>query len=401
MLDRIIYKKTTLACLAFILLSLLGAAFYGLLFEKASSSGKTQQSKTQSSKVKTARVMANGDILIHNGLYGSAEQADGTYDFKPFFEYAKDWISSADLAIGDYEGTISPDYPLAGYPLFNAPSEIADAMKDTGYDVVDLAHNHILDSGLSGALNTVKTFDKLGMPSIGVYKKDRDKEDILIKNVNGIKIAILGYSYAYNGLEANLSAEDYEKHMSDLNEDKMKAEIQEAEKKADVTIVMPQMGVEYRREPTQEQVTLYHKMIDWGADVIFGGHPHVVEPSETVEKDGEKKFIIYSMGNFISNQRLETVDDIWTERGLLMDVTFEKKNHKTKIKTVAAHPTMVWVWSKGVTGSEGFVLSDYRTLILEDFIKGGKYREKLDASMQEKVDAAYQEMNELMNLQWN
>ena len=72
MLDRIIYKKTTLACLAFILLSLLGAAFYGLLFEKASSSGKTQQSKTQSSKVKTARVMANGDILIHNGLYGSA-----------------------------------------------------------------------------------------------------------------------------------------------------------------------------------------------------------------------------------------------------------------------------------------------------------------------------------------
>ena len=107
------------------------------------------------------------------------------------------------------------------------------------------------------------------------------------------------------------------------------------------------------------------------------------------------------MGNFISNQRLETVDDIWTERGLLMDVTFEKKNHKTKIKTVAAHPTMVWVWSKGVTGSEGFVLSDYRTLILEDFIKGGKYREKLDARMQEKVDTAYQEMNELVNLQWN
>ena len=228
-----------------------------------------------------------------------------------------------------------------------------------------------------------------------------NQEDILIKNVNGIKIAILGYSYAYNGLEDNLSDEDYEKHMSDLNEDKMKAEIQEAEKKADVTIGMPQMGVEYQREPTQEQVTLYHKMVDWGADVIFGGHPHVVEPSETVEKDGEKKFIIYSMGNFISNQRLETVDDIWTERGLLMDVTFEKKNHKTKIKTVAAHPTMVWVWSKGVTGSEGFVLSDYRTLILEDFIKGGKYRDKLDASMQEKVDTAYQEMNELVNLQWN
>ena len=131
MLDRMIYKKTTLACLAFLLVSWFGSAIYGLIFEKHATSS-VNQAKVSSKKVKTARVMANGDILIHNGLYGSAEQSDGTYDFKPFFEYAKSWISSADLAIGDYEGTISPDYPLAGYPLFNAPSEIADAMKDTG-----------------------------------------------------------------------------------------------------------------------------------------------------------------------------------------------------------------------------------------------------------------------------
>lgn len=337
MFDRIIYKKTTLACLSFLVISLLGSGVYSLAFEK-SSSNTTQttekQAQNKSNTTKTARVMANGDILIHSGLYGSAEQADGSYDFTPFFEYVKDWISSADLAIG-------------------------------------------------------------------VYKENRDTEDILIKNINGIKIAILGYSYGYNGMEANVADEDYEKHMSDLDEDKMKSEIQEAEKKADVTIVMPQMGTEYALEPTDEQVTLYHKMIDWGADVVFGGHPHVAEPSETLEKDGDKKFIIYSMGNFISNQRLETVDNIWTERGLLMDVTFEKKNNKTTIKTVAAHPTMVWVWSKGVTGSEGFVLSDYRTLVLEDFIEGGKYRDILDSTMQEKVDTAYQEMNELVNLQWD
>ena len=404
MFDRIIYKKTTLACLSFLVISLLGSGVYSLAFEKsiANTTQTTEkQAQNKSNTTKTARVMANGDILIHNGLYGSAEQADGSYDFTPFFEYVKSWISSADLAIGDYEGTISPDYPLGGYPLFNAPSEIADAMKDTGYDVVDLAHNHILDSGLSGAINTVETFENFGLSTIGVYKENRDTEDILIKNINGIKIAILGYSYGYNGMEANVADEDYEKHMSDLDEDKMKSEIQEAEKKADVTIVMPQMGTEYALEPTDEQVTLYHKMIDWGADVVFGGHPHVAEPSETLEKDGDKKFIIYSMGNFISNQRLETVDNIWTERGLLMDVTFEKKNKKTTIKTVAAHPTMVWVWSKGVTGSEGFVLSDYRTLVLEDFIEGGKYRDILDSTMQEKVDTAYQEMNELVNLQWD
>lgn len=109
---------------------------------------------------------------------------------------------------------------------------------------------------------------------------------------------------------------------------KIQKDLIRAEKEADITIVMPQMGTEYALEPTAEQKALYRKMIDWGADVVLGGHPHVVEPAETIVKDKEKKFIIYSMGNFISNQRLETVDDIWTERGVLMDITFEKKGQK-------------------------------------------------------------------------
>lgn len=393
------YKRTILACLSFLAVVLVSSSIYSLVFERNIETNSVSKTKI-SPKAKTARVVANGDILIHDLLYMSAEQADGTYDFNPYFTYVKDWISEADLAIGDYEGTIAPDYPLAGYPLFNAPSEISQTIKDTGYDVVDLAHNHILDSGLDGAINTVETFENLGISTIGLYKENRAKENILIKKVNGIKIAILGYAYAYNGMEANLTTEEYEAHMSDLDEEKIKADIQKAEKEADVTIVMPQMGVEYQRQPTDEQVTLYHKMIDWGADVIFGGHPHVVEPSETIEKNGEQKFIIYSMGNFISNQRLETVDDIWTERGLLMDVTFEKKGQKTTIKTVKAHPTMVWATGTGVIGKDGFELYDYRTLVLEDFIEGGKYRDKLDNTMKEKVDTAYQEMNDLVALKW-
>ncbi|OLN83819.1 metallophosphatase [Streptococcus sp. 'caviae'] len=350
--------------------------------------------------IKTARVVANGDILYHDILYTSARKSDGSYDFNPYFEYAKEWISKADLAIGDFEGTISPDFPLGGYPLFNAPAEAAQSMKDTGYDVVDLAHNHILDSQLSGALNTVKTFNDLGLDTIGIYKKNRAKEGILIKNVKGIKIAILGYAYGYNGMEANLTKKERAAHLSNLNQKKIKAELKEAEKKADVTIVMPQMGTEYALEPTDEQKTLYHKMVKWGADVIFGGHPHVAEPSETLKKDGEKKFIIYSMGNFISNQSYENLQNYWTERGLLMDVTFEKKAGKTTIKTVKAHPTMVWSWGKGQVGAEGYEYKDYRVLILEDFIKGGKYRKKLDAAMKEKADTAYKEMKDLVHLQW-
>lgn len=397
MLKDFQYKKTMLSVLTLIVVILVFRLAFDLL--GMPKNGKQTKSKAPQ-KTQTARVVANGDILIHDILYMSAKKADGSYDFNPYFEYVKDWISQADLAIGDYEGTISPDYPLAGYPLFNAPEAIAAALKHTGYDVVDLAHNHILDSRLEGALNTKRVFADMGIDSIGIYEQDRSKENILIKKVNGIKIAILGYSYGYNGMEATLSQEEYDKHLSDLNEDRIQKDLMRAEKEADITIVMPQMGTEYALEPTAEQKTLYRKMIDWGADVVLGGHPHVVEPAETIVKDKEKKFIIYSMGNFISNQRLETVDDIWTERGVLMDLTFEKKGQKTKIKTVKAHPTMVLAKPKGLYGSEGYELYSYRTMVLEDFIKGGRYYDKIDPETQEKAAIAYKEMNALVNLKW-
>ncbi|KPJ22062.1 CapA family protein [Streptococcus phocae] len=391
------YKKVTLSVISVIAMLLVATFIWDLV---ALQQKQSSQKSATSQSVKRARVVANGDILIHDVLYASARKPDGSYDFTPYFEYVKDWISKADLAIGDYEGTISPDFPLAGYPLFNAPEEIATALKETGYDVVDLAHNHILDSHLSGALNTKRVFKDLGIDSIGIYEKNRAKEPFLIKTVNGIKIAILGYSYGYNGMEATLTQREYDKHMSDLDQTKIKQDITRAEKKADVTIVMPQMGVEYALKPTAEQKDLYRKMVDWGADVILGGHPHVIEPSETIIKGKKKKFIIYSMGNFISNQRLETVDDIWTERGLLMDLTFEKKGKDTIIKRVKAHPTMVLAKAKGIYGNEGYELYNYRTLVLEDFIKGGKHHNDIDAATQEKVTTAYNETKELVDLKW-
>ncbi|WNZ89245.1 CapA family protein [Streptococcus iniae] len=391
-------KKVIYYIISIIATILLFSLVYDVLGFQSRESKNNQTKKLEVSK--TARVVANGDILIHDVLYESAQISPGKYDFTPYFEYVKEHISKADLAIGDYEGTISSEYPLAGYPLFNAPIDIADAIKETGYDVVDLAHNHILDSGLAGALNTKEVFKKRGIDSIGVYKKNRNDEEFLIKKVNGIKIAILGYSYGYNGMEGNLSQTEYDSHMSDLDPEKIKKEIKKAEKLADVTIVMPQMGTEYALEPTEDQKLLYRKMVDWGADLILGGHPHVVEPSETITKNGQKKLIIYSMGNFISNQRLETVDDIWTERGLLMDVTFEKKGKHTRIKTAKAHPTMVLAKSKGIYNDKGYELFNYRTLVLEDFIKGGKYRKKIDAKTQEKADIAYKEMTDHVNLNW-
>ena len=377
------------------------------------SSSTTVVSQTADFKEKTtateqetsARIMANGDLLYHDIIYISAKKSDGTYDFHENFEYVKPWLKQADLVIGDFEGTVNKDHYLAGYPLFNAPGEVMDAIKDAGYQVLDLAHNHILDSQIEGVVSTADAIEKAGMIPIGVYTHEpRDKAPIVIKEVNGIKVALLAYSYGFNGIEQSISQEDYNRYLSDLDEDKMKAEIERAEKEADITIIMPQMGVEYQIEPTEEQKKLYHKMIDWGADIIFGGHPHVVEPAETVEKNGDKKLIIYSMGNFISNQRIETMQDVenakWTERGVLMDVTIKKKSGKTTIETAQAHPSWVSRTPKGDYSPEGYPLYLYQTYILEDFIEGGKYRSQLDEATKERIDTAYKEMNEHVGLKW-
>ena len=377
------------------------------------SSSTTVVSQTADSKEKTtateqetsARIMANGDLLYHDIIYISAKKADGTYDFHENFEYVKPWLKQADLVLGDFEGTVNKDHYLAGYPLFNAPGEVMDAIKDAGYQVLDLAHNHILDSQIEGVVSTADAIEKAGMTPVGVYTHEsRDKAPLVIKEVNGIKVAILAYSYGFNGIEQSISQEDYNRYLSDLDEDKMKAEIERAEKEADITIIMPQMGVEYQIEPTEEQKKLYHKMIDWGADIIFGGHPHVVEPAETVEKDGDKKLIIYSMGNFISNQRIETMQDVenakWTERGVLMDVTIKKKSGKTTIETAQAHPSWVSRTPKGGYSPEGYPLYLYQTYILEDFIEGGKYRSQLDEATKQRIDTAYKEMNEHVGLKW-
>lgn len=377
----------------------------GVTTPSSQMSSSSSGNKEQAEDVATARIMAHGDLLYHDVLYMSAKQPDGSYDFRENFTYVKPWIEQADLAIADFEGTISSEFPLAGYPLFNAPPEVVTAIQEAGYDMVDLAHNHILDSQLSGLISTSKAFMDVGIGIVGVYPEgNRGTAPLQIREINGIKVAILAYTYGFNGMEGNLSQDEYDRYLSDLNLEKMQAEIEQAEKEADVTIVMPQMGVEYQLEPTQDQQILYRQMVEWGADLVFGGHPHVAEPAEIIEKDGQRKLIVYSMGNFISNQRIETMEGVsnaqWTERGVLMDVVVEKKDGVTSIQTAQARPTWVSRVANGVYDENGYPFYRYQTYILEDFIEGGQHRHQLDEDTKARIDTAYQEMKDLMNLNW-
>lgn len=403
----------------FLLVCSLGLVLFGVimvadylvpLFEKRSTDPGQQQvvqekeaSKSEN-KASQVRIMAHGDLLYHLPIIRGAEQ-EGFYDFSENFTYVKAWIEQADFAIADFEGTISPDFELAGYPLFNAPAIVAQNIRDAGYDLVDLAHNHILDSHLSGLISTVNAFREQGVDTVGVYADgNRASAPLYIREVNGLKIAVLAYAYGFNGMDALLSQEEYQAYLSDFDREKMKSEIERAEEEADITIVMPQTGIEYQLEPTEEQMELYRQMVEWGADLVLGGHPHVVQPAEILEKDGEKKLIIYSMGNFLSNQRLETMGDTpnaqWTERGVLMDITIQKVNGKASIQRAQAHPTWVNRTWQGTYSPDGYERYSYQTYILEDWIAGGKYYGQLDADTQARVDLAYQEMKDFVNLNW-
>lgn len=367
---------------------------------------KTMQESSSStetkSEVKTITVTASGDMLYHTPVYLSAY--DGKrYDFDNDFEQVKPLIASADLALGDFEGTINPNKPLGGFPLFNAPIDAVVSIKDAGFDVIDLAHNHILDTGIEGIKTTAAAFHDQDLATIGVTV---DNSGILVKEVNGIKVALLAYAYGFNGLEESLTQAEYDTYLKDLSLDKVEAEIKEAESLADITIVMPQSGVEYSLEPTEEQQTVYRKMIDFGADIIFGGHPHVAEPTEIIEKDGEKKFIIYSMGNLLSNQRYETVNNnYWTERGVIPEVEISKEGQRTYLSQIALHPT--WVSKEPIPDRTYYdpeygVLQafDFQVYLAEDYLPDGRYAKKVPEEKRQRIETAYHEMLELLDLKW-
>lgn len=394
---KILLGFVILGCLLFILIILYNSNNNNNNSEVYVLSGNLTTLEQQK---KTVRIVANGDLLYHDLLYMSAKKMDGSgYDFDINFKYTKNLISSADLAIADYEGTINPDKKLSSYPVFNAPKDVVMAIKNAGYDAITLAQNHILDTGVSGVISTYNAFLGQGLLPFGVYvEKPRLESDIVVKDINGIKIALLAYSYGFNGNENYISKQDYNDYLANLDRDWIKDEIYRAKSIADIVLVMPHMGIEYDLDPSSEQIKLFDNMLNWGADIVLGGHPHVVQPTKTVDINGKKKFIIYSMGNFISDQRLETLGNKWTERGVIVDLEITKDYDGVFLSKVKLHPT--WVLKKPMNryNSSGNMLYTYTTLICEDVIKNRLEYLMIDDADFERIKSAYYEVNDVLNL---
>lgn len=248
-------------------------------------------------------LVAVGDNLIHNSVLKSGRINDSTYNFDRLFDVMRDDFQEADIAIINQETILGGDFrPYDGYPNFNSPNELGDAIVKSGFDVVLQASNHTLDVGTQGVLNCIEYWKKQDdITYLGINDSQEERETIRVIERNGIRIALLNYTYGLNG---RILPKDKPYLVNLIDTTMIKSDLEKAEILADFTIVFPHWGVEYVYKPNKEQTSLAKMMVRYGADLIIGTHPHVLQPIEWIEaSNGNKALCYYSLGNYTSGQK--------------------------------------------------------------------------------------------------
>ncbi|MBO7252176.1 MAG: CapA family protein [Oscillospiraceae bacterium] len=311
--------------------------------------------------VTTATVSVQGDLLMHQPVFITCQQKDGSFNFESIFRYCKDLISSFDYAIANLETTFGGDkYKYQGNPEFNCPDPLAQSVADAGYDMLLTANNHAADTRADGIVRTVEVVRAAGLDTLGT-QLNGDELKYSIVDINGIRIGMVCYTYAYshngnnfslNGLAAIPDVGTVNFFMNN-NLPKLYSEVETimADMKAagaEATMMFIHWGVEYQTTENSTQNAIAQKMCDIGFDVVVGGHPHVVQPMDLLESTvdpNHKPVVIYSLGNAVSNQRTGYSNLFpagYTEDGVLFTVTFEKyTDGKVYLAGTEAIPTWV------------------------------------------------------------
>ncbi len=261
--------------------------------------GETTQQAELFSRVTFAAV---GDNLIHDTVYEqAAARSSSGYDFTDAYERIAEYITAPDVAILNQETIISTEHNVSSYPMFNSPVEVGEEMLEIGFDVFNIATNHSLDCGEKGLISAINFWKSKNAITCGAYLNREDMSNIPMHEVNGVRIAYLGFTDSANGLSLPADSEVILVRAAD--ESLLQQRIIKAKETADVVIVSAHWGNEYTHEPTDAQRELAEKLAMWGADVIIGTHPHVIQPVEYItNSDGRKTLVAYSLGNFISAQ---------------------------------------------------------------------------------------------------
>ena len=250
-------------------------------------------------EVRRARIVVAGDVMQHDEQLRAARQADSvTYNYDAMFRYVGERFREADVAVVNLETTLSKDGPYSGYPTFRSPAALAEALHEAGIDVAALANNHCCDAGGRGVDATIAILEEVGISHIGVY---RDSVDYRANNVHyfehhNIRFALLNYTYGTNGIPTpngriinRLDTVVMARDLASVSHDEV-----------DFVVAYLHWGNEYERMPSPEQRAQAEFLKRHGVDIIIGSHPHVVQP---VEVDSLGRITIYSLGNFVSNQR--------------------------------------------------------------------------------------------------
>ncbi|WP_265917344.1 CapA family protein [Clostridium perfringens] len=314
-------------------------------------------------------ISAVGDIILHDEQIWSAyNEENKAYDFMNNFKYVKNFIEKSDIAYGTIEGNYAgEEIGYSGYPNYNGPDSMIDSLKDTGFDIINVATDHSLDKGVEGASKTGEKIDK-DMTSIGNKK-------YIIKKVKGIEIGFTSYTYEskegeLNGHkipeDMNLNTFSYNKLDNGLEE--MKALVEEMKNEgAEFIVFGMHWGVEYKTEPSKYQVKIAEALNEYGVDLILGSNPHVVQPIEEIEgENGNKTLVAYSLGNFISNQRLETMGDRRTADGVILNLILDKSRKGVKIEKWDYTPTWVYKIPRENKKSDYYILPVEETLNSEE-----------------------------------
>ena len=335
--------------ICFIVFGILALDYSSFPFKKEKKEEPKKEEKAQERKEPKyyeAHLFMVGDALIHSAVYQDAKQADGTYDFKPMLELIKPISSQYDLVYYNQETILGgTELGLSNYPRFNSPYEVGDAFIDAGFNMVSLATNHTMDKNEQGVINSVNYWsqhkDSVVYSGQWTSFESRENEVSQIYEKNGIRYAFLSYTTWTNGLETPTGKEYLNNVYSD---EKASADIAKVRDKADVIIVAMHWGVEYSLGVSYDQERIAKFLADQGVQIIIGAHPHVVEPVEYIN-DG-KTFVIYSLGNFISDQE-------GNERltGLMMSLDIKKKvDIDDSVTVTVENPKAELIYTKSYYG---------------------------------------------------
>nr|WP_314289102.1 CapA family protein [uncultured Capnocytophaga sp.] len=277
-----------------------------------------------------------GDVMGHMPQVEGAYNAETKqYDYTPVFDKIRHKFAQYDFTIANLEVTLAGK-PYKGYPQFSSPDALATGCKDSGIDVMVTANNHTCDRGKAGIIRTLDVLDSLKIAHTGTFR-DRgefEKKNLLVLSKNGVSVGILNYTYGTNGLPVPAPT-----IVNRIDFDLMKQDIEKAKKASlDKLIVVIHWGIEYQQKQNKQQEEVAKFLFENGVDIIIGGHPHVLQPMYYSSQTGlhKEQFVVYSLGNFVSNQRKSPSDG-----GAMVGLTLFKDSRGTRVIDKGYY--LVWV----------------------------------------------------------